>query len=103
MTHTPESLRELLGYTDTTAPRIVLLESGEALMILKFLFTYAIIVSDAQHAGIKDRWCYSNFEDANSALDQWISSGLKGEPGGWHRHPYSGRRRGHAGNETINP
>ena len=54
------------------------------------------------YSGYDDRWCYHTLYDAAEALLTWDGTG---EPGGWHRHPDSGRRRpeGNAELEYINP
>lgn len=63
-----------------------------------FMFTTAIIVGKmGDEYSVEDRWCYHNREDAQKALDNW--NGI-GEPDGWHRHPYTGRRRQN-GLETV--
>lgn len=67
--------------------------------LLDYLFTTAIIVGKmGDESTIHDRWCYHSREDAQKSLDIW--DGI-GEPDGWHRHPFSGRRRQN-GLETVN-
>lgn len=43
--------------------------------------------------GHSDRWCYRTFDDAATALNNWILVGCAGKPEGWHREPYTGLRR----------
>jgi hypothetical protein len=70
--------------------------------IYDYLFTSAIIVGVmGDYATIDNRWCYHTKEDARAALVEWESRKYMGEPDGWHRHPFSGRRRQN-GLETIN-
>lgn len=67
--------------------------------LMDFLFTTAIVVGKmGDRTTVWDRWCYHSREDAQKALDKWDGNG---EPDGWHRHPYSGRRRQN-GLETVN-
>lgn len=62
-----------------------------------FMFTTAIIVGEmGDYINIHDRWCYHTREAAQAALDAWNAdpaATFTGEPEGWHRHPFSGRRR----------
>jgi hypothetical protein len=64
-----------------------------------FMYTWAIL-ADLNNTGYEDRWCYADYEKAKAAYDAWDGNG---EPGGWHRHPGSGRRRpnGDASQEFI--
>ena len=39
------------------------------------------------------RFCYQTFDLASEALNDWMIRGFSGEPNGWHRDPYTGRRR----------
>lgn len=64
---------------------------GDSLCAInKLAFTYAII-SEITYSGYGDRWCYSSYEKAKQALDNWGAEDA--EPQGWHRHPATGRRR----------
>lgn len=86
------------GYTDYTR-----FANGRDAAICRFAFTYAIL-SDLTRWGYGDRWCYSSIWDAMEALAAW--NGEEGtEPQGWHRHPYTGRRRenGDPSKEVIAP
>lgn len=59
--------------------------------VIPFLFTTAVICGrTADRAGYEDRWCYEDLGSAVAAFEAWDGTG---EPGGWHRHPNSGRRR----------
>lgn len=71
-------------------------ESG-LVAIMPLMFTHAII-SGINAYGYEDRWCYSSYAKAKSALDAWDG---KGEPTGWHRHPGTGRRVDADGKEHI--
>jgi hypothetical protein len=65
-------------------------------------FTYAIL-ADLSELTYGDRWCYHSYAAAKAALDAW--NGADGtEPGGWHRHPTTGRRRpdGDPSREYVN-
>ena len=58
--------------------------------IVPLLFTHAIIIGRiGDDVGYDDRWCYLGYEQAKAALDAWNGTG---EPGGWHRHPATGKR-----------
>lgn len=59
--------------------------------IAPFLYTYAILTGPmGDRATVSDRWCYHSPEAAVLAFEHWDGTG---EPFGWHRHPFSGRRR----------
>lgn len=49
-----------------------------------------------------DGWCYDSVEAAIAAAEAWDG---EGEPAGWFRHPFSGRRRvdgdGDPARETV--
>lgn len=55
----------------------------------RFMFTWAILAG-MNNWGYEDRWCYPDRDKALAAYAAWDGCG---EPGGWHRHPDSGRRR----------
>lgn len=80
------------------------LEDGRCIAIMELAFTTAIIVYRDKHS-IDDRWCYHDATGAVLALIDWAGRSYEGEPIGWHRHPYSGRRRpdGDAAKEYIHP
>lgn len=71
---------------------------GSVAVLHPLMFTVAILY-DLNEYGYGDRWCFSSYEKAKNALDNWDG---EGEPQGWHRHPPTGRRRDEHGNETIN-
>jgi hypothetical protein len=55
------------------------------------MYTHAVLVGPLGcRLGYDDRWCYGSYAEAKAGLEAWDGSG---EPGGWHRHPASGRRR----------
>ena len=87
------NLEDLLSYFDVQ-------EKGEAgiVGISRLLHTPAIL-SAIDHCGHRGRWCYHTYAAAKAALDAWNG---EGEPDGWHRAPYSGRRRNPDGTEYVN-
>lgn len=73
------------GYTD-----IKLTNCGLYGCIAKFMFTHAILLGRVGNFHTyDDRWCYSTYEQAKAALDEWD---IRDEPRGWIRHPATGRR-----------
>src|SRR5436309_3043308 len=65
--------------------------------LMPFMFTVAIVWGfrgDGQGLCYEDRWCYHEPLRALLALREWNGAG---DPEGWHRHPYSGRRRNEKG------
>jgi len=70
----------------------------------QFIYTCGIIVGQVGDPfGYDDRWCYHGPIEALAALAEWKSRDFKGEPGGWHRHPSSGRRRAPDGSIYVRP
>lgn len=68
--------------------------------IQPFIFTYAIMVIEDKSIAkfqewpdIINRWCYHTYKDCLKALLEWGHTGYTDESKGWHRHPFSGRRR----------
>jgi hypothetical protein len=92
------SIAEQQGYLDGCE----IPDHGEV-AIYPLMFTFAI-VSDLSEWGYGDRWCYSTYNAARNALEEWKRHPEWLEPEGWHRHPKSGRRRenGDPSTETIN-
>lgn len=74
------------GYTDYG-----MYANGVDACIANFIFTWAIL-ADLHRGGYERRWCYESYADALAALQAWNGDG---EPSGWHRDPYTGRRRPH--------
>lgn len=70
--------------------------NGKWAALFKYMFTWAIIVGDAEDkATIADRWCYHDLISAVKGLEEFDWSTYPAqEPAGWHRHPFTGRRRG---------
>mgnify|MGYP000904736585 FL=1 len=67
------------------------IDARRYMAVMPLLYTHAIIwgyVSDEQQ--YEDRWCYHSADAAVVAATVWSG---EGEPDGWHRHPFSGRRR----------
>ncbi len=59
--------------------------------VRRLLFHWTLIIGDVgDQISYLDRYCYQADEAANRALLAWDGTQ---EPEGWHRHPYSGRRR----------
>ena len=98
MTETVDDLLEFAEGEGYLAARMV---DGKAVCLIQFMFTCAIAVIDK--TSVLDRWCYHTGVDAMLALADWEKKGYVGEPEGWHRHPYSGRRRDENGKEWVNP
>ena len=70
----------------------------------RFIYTCGIVVGQvSDHVGYDDRWCYHGPVEALAALAEWKSRNFAGEPGGWHRHPASGRRRAADGSIYVRP
>jgi hypothetical protein len=82
-------LTRLILDNDYARPK--LLPGGRYACLAPQAYTVAIITGRVgDFTGIADRWCYHSEEAARRALDAWDG---EGEPEGWHRAPYSGRRR----------
>lgn len=89
-----EYLTRTCGYKD---PK--LLPTGKWAAIYPLIFTHAIITGKmGDMSSYDDRWCYHNYAAAKKALDEWDGTG---EPKGWHRHPFSGRRQAEDGSEYV--
>jgi hypothetical protein len=75
-------------------------DNGRDAAIQYYVYTYAI-VADITECGHGERWCYLSLPRARAALAAWNGDG---EPDGWHRAPYSGRRRpdGDPAREVVN-
>jgi hypothetical protein len=103
-TDSPDLLdQELAAVRATWEPYLTDLQvkAGRICGIQKLMYTYALL-ADVNPTGYEDRWCYSDYAKARAALAAW--SGEDGtEPGNWHRHPDSGRRRDPDGTETVMP
>lgn len=95
----PQSFFQFLYEQGYRAVRV--LPNGDIAVLNRLMFTVAIL-SRLNAYGAEDRWCYHTAADALRAYLAW--SGEDGtEPGGWHRHPNSGRRRkdGDPGTEYV--
>jgi hypothetical protein len=66
-------------------------------------FSFAI-VAGIDEWGVNDVWNYQNQAEAEEALSNWDPT-KDPEPGGWIRHPRTGRRRagGDSRKEVIRP
>lgn len=68
-----------------------LLDDGRELTVYAMLFNNGrLCVGDPTRNVYDDFWCFSSVGAAIAEAEQWDGSG---EPGGWVRHPGSGRRR----------
>jgi hypothetical protein len=80
---------------------------GKWVALNHLMFTTAIVGGyiDTLECSVDERWCYHKQIDAVMALVAWEELGFVGEPKGWHRHPYTGRRRpnGEPSLEYIDP
>lgn len=91
---------EILGAGEGFYSHIKRFADGEAACVARMAFTCAVLYK-FDYAGHSRRWCYETKADAVRALAEW--DGAPGtEPEGWHRDPYTGRRR-HEGKEWIQP
>lgn len=92
---TLEQFSQLEG---VVAPK--LLPDGRVAFLYRLMFTCAVCVGPLADGCYDDRWCYHSEVAARAALDAWDGTG---EPQGWHRHPFSGRRRpdGDAAREYV--
>lgn len=87
-------LKDECGYKDIRP-----IPGNRMAAIHPLLFTHAIVTMDVgDKAGLANRWCYHTYDKAKAALDAWDGTG---EPEGWHRDPFTGRRRTLEGEEEI--
>jgi hypothetical protein len=96
MTSTSDQVRTAIEWVDAHFDGLVsdtTITHGRFVTIHPFMFTQAIIIGFVGGFGYEDRWCYSTYDKARSALREWKSRDFMGEPEGWHRHPATGRRR----------
>lgn len=77
------------------------LPDGRIIAVHKLLHHYTLLV-DLDESGYADRYCYPNYVQAVVGCMEWDGKG--DPPGGWNRHPTTGRRRpdGDASREYIN-
>ena len=68
------------------------LGDGRAVWIYPMLYTFKIAIGPVDSPGYSDHWCYKDLESVVSAFALWEPS-TEPEPGGWVRHPPTGRRR----------
>lgn len=96
-------LTHLMRMKDLGYEHVRPLARGRWAGLMRFMFTYAIIVGRmGDEVGYENRWCYKTYAAALMALETWDGVG---EPEGWHRHPDTGRRRenGDPDTEYVNP
>ncbi len=81
----------------------VQLSDGRCVWLQRKMFTWAIVIGQANAACYDEHWCYETQEAAERALSAWNPFDTP-EPEGWIRHPRTGRRRpgGDASKEYIN-
>ena len=80
-----ETMSDILHYyTD-----IKQLNDGRTIGTMKLMFHWAIHIG-IDLIGYSDRYCFTTYEIAKKAFDEWNG---EGEPNYWHRHPTTGRRR----------
>lgn len=65
------------------------LPDGRYIGTLRLLFHWTMHI-DIDYVGYADRYCFSTYELAKKAFDEWSG---EGDPEGWHRHPTTGRRK----------
>jgi hypothetical protein len=85
-------MRDTNGYA---LLHIELIDAERWVSIDRLMYHYSIkwgTVND-YITGYEDRWCLADLPLAIASFSEWKSRGFVGEPGGWHRHPNSGRRR----------
>lgn len=69
-------------------------KSGLLVALHPYMFTTGLLIGRLTLASwYTDRWCYATREDALAAALAWTGEYPATEPGGWHRHPATGRRR----------
>ena len=85
----PMSEHELeeLGYTQWRQ-----LPDGTLLAVAPMMFGNGRLFVDVSHHGHDDCFCYDSMAGAVQAMLEFDPE-RDDEPGGWKRHPYSGRRR----------
>ena len=68
------------------------LDNGYEVVVYRMLGTnWRLNLEDPDNWAILDGWCYSDRATVLRAAEQWSG---EGDPlDGWHRNPYSGRRR----------
>lgn len=84
---------------------VVRRDGNRYVAVVPFMYTHAIIVGEVGETRFyENRWCYDSAERAIAAATVWAPRPGT-EPDGWHRHPFTGRRRpdGDATREYLNP
>lgn len=78
--------------TDKWLVRRRVLPDGRYLDLVRMLFNWRLLVSDAANVDVswEDAWCYQDEAAVHAAFENW--DGI-GEPAGWNKHPTSGRWR----------
>lgn len=79
------------------------LPGGRRLWLMPMLYgNLRLATGPAEGLSFDDGWCYHDHDAAWRAALEWSG---EGEPDGWVRHVFSGRRRpeGDAAREYVNP
>lgn len=84
-------------YADLNECIVSKVANGRLIGVVRFLYTVAII-ADLNEVGYRNRWCYKDLVTCLGAFGDWDGVG---EPEGWHREPFTGRRRDDSGNEYV--
>lgn len=71
--------------------RFKLHNDGRYTAVMPQLFTWRLVVGKDPD-WYDDGWCYDSAQSAVVAWESWDPLKER-EPQGWHRHPFSGRRR----------
>lgn len=73
-----------------------LLPDGRIVGVHRLMFHWTLHYG-LDWAGYEGRYCYMTFEGAVAAAEAWDGTG---DPGGWHKHPPTKRRRDPETGET---
>ncbi len=69
-----------------------LLANGSVMAVGPMLFGNGRLYLDVHATGYSDAYCYDSFDHVIEGMRNFDPS-IDREPGGWKRHPYTGRRR----------
>lgn len=75
-------------------------QDGDLLAVAEMIHGQGRLIIGDEY-GVEDAWCYASVAEAWAA---WITWDGTGEPHGWFRHPFTGRRRpgGDPSQEYVN-
>lgn len=69
-------------------------EDGRWIGVRPLIFHWTMHVGRiGDESGFDRRYCYATLPLALMALGEWKERNFEGEPSGWHRDPFTGRRR----------